>query len=175
MQEYSTLGFILSVEQTGECDGRVTLFTRELGKITARAKSLYKSVSKLAAHVQPLTLARVRLVGKRGIQLTDALIEKRHINPDTDPPIAIELLSVVRLISALTHPHQPDEQLWQLIISGQLVSRELLRVLGFDPAHARCHNCQGMQPAHFLLRETVYLCKNCFKKTINAQVISMIS
>ncbi len=162
MNEITTSALVLDSKQTGEYDGRVTLFTQSGGKIIARARSLYKANGKLAAHLQPLTIVQVRLVEKKGIQIVDALAQQRLITPATTPAQAVQLLSVARLITELTQPQQPDQDLWNLIATGRLMSRELLAVLGFDPEHASCDRCQKKQPSHFLLREAVYVCKDCF-------------
>lgn len=162
MQEYFTRALVLDVDRTGEADARVVLFTEHLGKITARARSLFKPLSKLAAHVQPLTLTRVRLVEKNGVQLVDAMTEQRFITGSTPIVRARELLGVARLINELTHTHQPDSTLWSLIDRGALMSRELLRVLGFDPEHATCRVCRRGHPQHFILADSSYVCQRCF-------------
>lgn len=165
MQEHSTRALVIDIDRANESDARVTLYTELLGKVVARARSLYKPKSKLAAHLQPLTLTQVRLVEKHGIQVVDSLTERRLITTDTPKVVALELLGVARLISELTHEYQPDNQLWEVIRSGNLMSRELLRVLGFDPDHAGCHECRSPRPQHFILRDSVYLCANCFQKS----------
>ncbi len=165
MQEHSTSALVIDIEQTGEADARVTLYTQLFGKLAVRARSLYKPMSKLAAHLQPLTLVRVRLVEKRGTQIVDALTERRLISMDTTKTEARELLGVARLINELTHVYQPDSQLWEVIQSGKLMSRDLLRVLGFDPDHARCQQCRSARPRHFILRDSVYFCADCFIKS----------
>ena len=162
MQETSTLALVLDITQTGEQDGRVVLFTQAAGKIIARAKSLYKPRSKLAAHVQPLSIVQVRLVEKKGVQVVDALLVRRYGGNATGPTQTIELLSAARLIGELTSLNQPDDQLWSVIASGKLVSRQLLKVLGFDPEHASCSRCHKHEPTHFLLRDAVYICSTCF-------------
>lgn len=167
------MALVLDVKQTGESDARVTLFTQSAGKIVARARSLYKSNGKLAGHLQTLTIAQVRLVEKKGIQIVDALSERKLMSATTAPAEVVQLLSVARLIDELTQPQQPDERLWELIESGQLLNRQLLGVLGFDPEHASCDRCQKTQPSHFALRETVYLCRECFgrQRSTSAVVI----
>jgi len=162
MQEFSTLALVLEVKQTGEQDGRVILYTELLGKVAVRAKSLFAPNSKLAGHLQPLMLSRVRLVEKKGVQVVDALAEKAFISAKTKPLVASEFINASRLINEMAQPFHPDAELWDLIIRNRLVSAELLRVLGFDSAHASCNQCQQAQPKHFLLRDMVYLCSKCF-------------
>jgi recombinational DNA repair protein (RecF pathway) len=161
MQEQGTLALVLSVEQVGEYDARVILYTEQSGKVHARARSLFKMKGKLAGHLQPLTIARVRLVEKKGVQIVDAMSEYRYIHEQTPTARALELLGMARLLTELTHPGQPDESLWQLISSRELVGKKLLVAIGFDPEHARCSRCERSAPSHFLLREEQYICKDC--------------
>ena len=153
---------MLDIMQTGEHDARVTLYTEAAGKLVARAKSLYKPQSKLAAHLQPLTISHVRLVEKKGMQIVDALTLRRYGDVDKSAPATVELLATLKLLAELTTAHQPDRELWGLVAGGKLVSSSLLRVLGFDPEHARCDRCSSAEPSHFLLHDTVYLCRDCF-------------
>lgn len=164
MNEFATNALVLDITQTGEYDGRIILFTETAGKITARAKSLFKLGGKLAGHLQPLTIAQVRLVEKKGVQIVDAITVKRLVTAITPATEAKRLLAVARLIDELTQPHHPDGDLWALIDSGRLMQRELLTVLGFDPEHAKCNRCEKTNPNHFLIRDAVYVCTPCFQK-----------
>jgi recombinational DNA repair protein (RecF pathway) len=170
MHELGTQALVLSVEQVGEYDARVILYTQQSGKVHARARSLFKLKGKLAGHLQPLTLVRVRLVEKKGVQIVDAMREFRYIEEETPTARALELLGMARLLSELTHPGQPDDELWQLIASRQLTGKKLLAALGFDPEHARCSRCDQPRPSHFLLREEQYMCKECFGSRAQAGV-----
>lgn len=175
MNECATNALVLDITQTGEYDGRVTLFTETMGKIVARAKSVFKLGGKLAGHLQPLTIARVRLVEKKGVQIVDAITVKRLVTAITPATEAKRFLAVARLIDELTQSHHPDGDLWALIVSGRLAQRELLTVLGFDPEHAKCNRCEKTNPNHFLIRDAVYVCTPCFLKigTRSAQDIRL--
>jgi DNA repair protein RecO len=61
MHEYVTKAFILSTEPAGEANLRVTMFTQSSGKVVALARSARKPKAKLTAHLQPLSISRVRL------------------------------------------------------------------------------------------------------------------
>lgn len=158
MQEFSTKALVLSVRMTGEADAGVSLFTEKEGLIIARAKSLFKSNSKLAGHLQPLMLSEVRLVEKRGIQIVDALMIRSLLQSKSS---ALVQLAVCELIERLTSPREEDKELWQLILEGSLPSIATLRILGFDPAHARCERCQKSKNLHFDIQRTSYYCSSC--------------
>ena len=70
MLELVTEAIVLDKEDVGEQDSRVFLYTKDFGKIGAKATSLRKITSKLAAHLEPLNYATVRLVS-RGNLLED--------------------------------------------------------------------------------------------------------
>ena len=69
MKEYFTEAFILDIQEKGEFDSLITLYTRDFGKIMAKAKSIKKIVSKSAGHLQPLNFANVRLIEKTVFRL----------------------------------------------------------------------------------------------------------
>ena len=171
MQERVTLALVLSFEQTGERDGRVVLYTEHDGKVVARARSLYAPRAKLVSHLQPGTISLVRLVEKKGVQIVDALVQKRLIAGSTETIKAVEYLAILTMLAELTHPNQPDPALWRVIEQGRLASRELLRILGFDAAHAQCQGCEKLQPSYFLLRDLSYICKGCFSALKNQRVV----
>ncbi len=167
MQEYSTLALVLDVVPTGEADARVFLFTEKLGRVAARAKSLRKISSKLASHVQPGMISRVRLGEKNGFQLTDALA-KKSLPAEGGTPFSKgrrEQIQILQMIKEYAQDYHPDAALWELVVSGQLASRQFLKVLGFDPEHARCHNCETPRPSYFIIKNTQYSCRNCVTNT----------
>ncbi len=74
MHEYVTKAVVLDkATHGGEVDARYSFFTERYGKIRAKAKSSRKIVSKLAGHLEPGTLASVRIIEQHGTQVIDAL------------------------------------------------------------------------------------------------------
>ena len=69
MREYSTEGVVLDRVSSREADLRVTLYTRDLGKIIAKVKSGRAITSKLAPHLEPLNFVRLRIIEKNGFQV----------------------------------------------------------------------------------------------------------
>lgn len=162
MLEYVTEAVILDKVDLGEQDLRVHLFTKDFGKITAKVKSGKKITSKLAAHTEPLNLAIVRIVDKNSPQLIDALSVKKGVSGK----IAFKTLSLIRDISPES---QPEPELWDFLMD--LINREAeendfstaLRILGFDPLHAKCDNCLRGLPDLFSVRDLTFYCKNCYE------------
>lgn len=160
MHEYVTSAFVLDVVSAGEYDARVFLFTKELGRVVARARSLRKGNSKLAGHLQPLMISTVRLVQKNGFQIVDALLE-RNLAKDTEPKNIRELIAVARLILEMTSEGQAEPELWSLLQEGDILSKRFLKVMGFDPEHAVCNQCCAKAPSSFILRDAIYVCQKC--------------
>lgn len=157
MVEHFTEAIVLDKEDLRDFDSRICLYSRDLGKVMAKATSVRKIVSKLAAHLEPGNLIQVRLVGKNAFQIVDAL----KISSFPKTPQTITSLNLIR---ELTPEGQSDNELWQLIKAGDLSGGKLLGVLGFGQQFAACQNCGADDPAHFLLNELAYYCAVCFIK-----------
>jgi len=170
MQEYVTQAFVLDIEPAGEYDARVFLFTKEIGRVVARAKSLRKIHSKLAGHLQPLVISTVRLVEKNGFQVVDAMLE-RDVKKGLEPKQVRELIEVSRLIREMTSVEQSEPELWSLLEDGDILSKRFLKVMGFDPEHAVCNSCDAKSPSSFILKDAMYLCRNCLTTTNRAMYV----
>ena len=62
MIEHYTEGIVLGRNPRGEMDGLVTIYTKEIGKVTATTKSSRKITSKVAGHLMPGNFVRLRIV-----------------------------------------------------------------------------------------------------------------
>src|SRR4030043_713912 len=130
MKEFLTEALVLDVEDSAEFDKSVILYTKELGRISAKAKGARKITSKLIGHLQPLDFTRVRLVEKNGFQIADALTFKKMERSS-------ESLAMVKFVKEMTPDLQPDNNLWSLLRKNKKFSnKNVLGVLGFDPAFA---------------------------------------
>ncbi|MHB9019658.1 MAG: DNA repair protein RecO [Minisyncoccota bacterium] len=162
MLEYVTEAIVLDKIDLGELDSKVYLFTKDFGKITAKIKSGRKIISKLASHTEPLNLIVVRIVDKNSPQLIDALISKKGISGKM-------FFKIASLIKNIAPESQPDLNLWDFLIS--LIDRgakegdfvHTLKILGFDPMHAKCNNCLKGSPDFFSVKDLVFYCKNCYE------------
>jgi len=199
MLEHYTEAFVLGNKGNGEMDAITTLFTRDFGKVIAKAKSAKKITSKLNGHLQPLNFVNCRLVepigaclvGRQGgmFQIVDALTIDDY-NPffkkDTD--VFLKLLDIARFIEEMTFELHEDRRLWQVIKkiysrgfidsdafadSDCFIYRGLLKILGFDPAHAVCASCNGLPVQYFFKPDHVFLCGKCYNKVNKSEVVSI--
>lgn len=143
MHEYVTRAVVLAKETRNDADARYAFFTERFGKIVAKAKSSRKIVSKLAGHLEPGTLAAVRIIEQHGTQVVDALKSAR---------VAIPLAELGALNNLLPE-WEPDAALWSEVSAtararGATTSTNAsfswpraLALLGWDPCGANCVNC----------------------------------
>lgn len=165
MYEWCIDGIVIDREDAGEADARLTLYTKEFGRISARAKSIRKITSKLSAHLGVGDLSKIRLVGKsedaRHLQLVDALRLKK-LN------FSGEVLSFLRDI---TFDGEADERLWNTLKKGEGDTHTILEVLGLNPALAWCTHCMHRPVSYFLTASHSFACHGCILKIGGNEVL----
>ena len=155
MEEYYTEAIVLDKEDSNAFDWRVSLYTKNLGKIVAKATSARKIVSKLNPHLEPLNLIKLRLVHKNNFQIVDALTINNFTNLRQSAKLS-QAIDLLHFVKEMTVAEESDYQLWSLLnvmlAEAQISYRLLLRVLGFDSQFAVCDVCQR-QPHYFLTKD----------------------
>ena len=145
MHEYVTRAVVLAKETRNDADARYAFFTERFGKIVAKAKSSRKIVSKLAGHLEPGTLAAVRIIEQHGTQVVDALKTTRVTIP----------LAELAALNNLLPEWEPDMALWHEVSATAAAAQNsdtaaplatfswarALALLGWDPRGATCANC----------------------------------
>src|SRR3989338_2833825 len=172
MVELVTEAVVFDKEDLGESDSRIFLYTRDLGKIIAKAKSARKITSKLAAHLQPLNYITVRLAAKkdfdgRGFQITDALLRNEAPNSRINNSDNLKkAIKIVRLINLAVPENTPDQALWNFIYQlsageGNFKLSDAFQLLGFNPAFASCELCGKGKPDYFFGEKEIFVCRTC--------------
>lgn len=163
MVEHYTKAFVLAREPKSELDVAVTLYTKDLGKVTAKVKSVRRITSKLSGHLTPGGLAEVRIVERNGNghQVVDAL--------STPVEVTLESLRFLDFINKFVPVVLPDLRLWhelEYVITKNAPTKaayhRIISVMGYDPQNATCDNCQSQQIAYFVPRDIMFLCGHCF-------------
>lgn len=181
MTEYFTEAIVLDKKESGEADSLLVLYTRDLGKITAKAKSLRKIISKLNGHLQPLNLVKIRLVEKNGFQIIDAL----SINNGEFKKEAANFAKFIKIsdfIKEMTFELHPDYRLWSAMkklfsrdggqdIEEKIIYRGLLKILGFDSQFADCVLCSKKEARFFLKEDHLFFCGDCGLKNKGDEVV----
>jgi DNA repair protein RecO (recombination protein O) len=172
MQEYVTDAIVLKKDPLGDLDGRYTLFTKRFGRIMAKAKSSRKITSKLAPHLEPGMVTKVRFIETKGTQLIDALKSGQ---------VALSLRDL-HFLSQLLPDTEPEPALWELLVRsngdrpGQDWSwAKVLAILGWDPADAECATCGVRQPSYFYITRQEFYCRTHGAAASKARVDAVLS
>lgn len=183
MLDITTRALVLDKEALGEYDSRVFLYTEKLGSVLGYATGTRKLVSKLAAHLEPLSLIDVRLVEKRNhsFQIGDALNINDKINLKDYPGQAQVIFKIISILKESSFIGNPDVETWDLFfklatsrehISLSAYVSKFLTVLGFNPKHALCARCASRAPRYFLLHDFCFYCQACIP-SLNSPILEI--
>ena len=154
---YQTEAIIIKKTRLREADVIFTLYTPHLGKIQAFAKSVRKTRSKMAGHLELLTHSQVSLARGRNL---DTITGSQTINSFL--PLKSDLwltscgLYVIELVNQFTPDNVESLSLFQLLLAtlGQLCRTgnrdlalryfelHLLSEAGYQPQLHQCVSCQ---------------------------------
>jgi len=147
MHDQVTPALVLARYPHGEADLRVTVFTRDLGKLTATVVSGRKTSSKLSPHLIEGSATAVRVIEVHGIRIVDALTIRTEVRT----------LEECLLLDRIVPEAVPEPVVWQLISRPALDWTAVLAVLGWNPAQAACYVCE-MPPSAFVVRSQDFVC-----------------
>lgn len=195
-RNYQTEAIIIKKTKLGEADSILTLYTPNLGKIQGFAKSLRKTKSKLAGHLELLTHSMVSLARGRNIDtITSSQTITSFLPLKTNLELTSYALYVIELVNQFTADHLENYRLFRLLLETldrlcqaddkELVLRSfelhLLDSVGYRPQLQRCLSCQAaLQPVTNSFCATVggMLCPDCSRTqpltislSVNAQKV----
>ncbi|MFC2038610.1 DNA repair protein RecO [Chloroflexota bacterium] len=161
-RNYQTDAIVIKKTKLGEADSILTFYTPHLGKIQGFAKSLRKTKSRMAGHLELLTHSKVSLARGRSI---DTITGSQTISSFMPLKIDLDLTSyglyIIELIHQFTAEHVEDYPLFQLLLETlenlsqqndkDLVLRyyelHLLDRVGYRPQLQECVACKTpLQP-----------------------------
>jgi len=115
----TTDAIVLKKLDIGEADTLYALYTRDCGKVVARAAGIRKNEAKLRGHLEPLSRAAVRFVtGKNGEKLIGATLInfwERLRRRETNMRFA---LYIARRVDEQCFPGERDPALWDLMLTN---------------------------------------------------------
>lgn len=132
---YKTQGIILKYTDLGENSRLLAIYTKDFGRIQVQARAVKKTTSKLAGHLELLTLSR--LVLARG-RFLDIVIDAFTVNSFKGVRASLRCRAaafcVVELVDNLTGEGQADKRIFNLLIKALefLDQRETLERESFD-------------------------------------------
>jgi len=114
--EANVKGIVLTRRNSGESDRRISILTRELGKIEAVAKGARKSASRLGAATEPLSVALFGLAsGKVNHFVTQAQPVGSYSGLRSDFDRLSMGLALLELVDAVAPVDQPDPELYDAL------------------------------------------------------------
>ncbi len=189
MIEYFTEAFVINKKASGELDGLVVLYTKNFGRVTAKAKSIRKITSKLNGHLEPLNFVECRLIeknampaGRHGFQIIDALTLNNNSHLRKEALIYGQSLKLLQFIEMMTFDLQSDVRFYAAIKKifehfieynnkQKIIYFHLLRILGFDPKFALCAACHNGEINFFQITDHIFLCVKCSLKNQKDELI----
>lgn len=178
-RNYQTEAIIIKKTKLGEADSILTLYTPELGKIQGFARSLRKTRSKLAGHLELLTHSQVSLARGRNLDtITGSQTITSFFSLKSNLTLTSYALYVTELVSQFTADHIANRPLFQLLLetleqlcqtnNHELILRyfesHLLNEVGYRPQLQQCVAChQPLEPVtnSFCASAGGILCPGC--------------
>lgn len=159
MRELVTEALVLKVENSGENNKSVILFTAEVGRLKARAIGAAKTLSKFSPHLEAGGLVEIRLAGNSGWTVTDVLsIQRSWLRiPGVDLEKAVSVLNLLDNLESAA----ADVDLWaaiQEVTRAEVSPRRFLKILGYSPEHSTCFKCGSAAPEYFYLTDHSFFC-----------------
>jgi DNA repair protein RecO (recombination protein O) len=157
-RNYQTEAIIIKKTKLGEADSILTLYTPQLGKIQGFAKSLRKTRSKMAGHLELLTHSLVSLARGRNIDtITGAQTINSFLHIKSDLELASYALYATELVNQFAAEDVEDYPVFQLLLEtmhrlsqggdNELVLRyfelHLLDKVGYRPQLEQCVSCHS--------------------------------
>jgi len=188
---YKTQAIVLKRINLGEADKILTLYTPNLGKLSAIAKGVRRPKSKMGGHLELLTHCSLMLA--RGQNL-DIITQSETISsflPLRDDLWRSSLaLYTTELVAQFTAEHVENYPIYKLLLdtlhhlcetnNGELTMRyfelNLLAYLGYKPELNRCLGCKSpLEPGSNLFSASGggVLCPACREKEPLSQPISL--
>jgi DNA repair protein RecO (recombination protein O) len=113
---YTTEGIILNRQAWRESDSRLTIYTRQAGKLQLVARGLQKSQSKLSGHLEPLNRSSLMIVNGRAFSYVGAARSLDcfyHLKQDLDKLLCVR--SWLAIFNRQVGESQADPKLYALL------------------------------------------------------------
>jgi len=157
-RNYQTEAIIIKKTKLGEADTILTLYTPHFGKIQGFAKSLRKTKSKMAGHLELLTHSQDSLARGRNLDtITGSQTISSFVPLKSNLELTSHALYAIELVDQFTAGHNENSPLYKLLLETlenlcQLNNKELvlryfelhlLDRVGYRPQLQSCVSCQA--------------------------------
>ena len=114
MEQLSILAIVLKRELQNECDGKVSLFSKEFGRLEVLSKGLFKINSKFSGILLEGNLIKADLIFKKNYKIFSAILEKNFLK-DANFFKKFFALKGIFLFEKLVILPEKDLNLWNLL------------------------------------------------------------
>ena len=185
-RNYQTDAIVIKKTKLGEADTILTFYTPDRGKIQGFAKSLRKTKSKMAGHLELITHSRVTFARGRNLDtITGSQTIDSFIPLKNDFKLMSYALYIIELVNQFTPEHYEDYKLFQLLLETlrrlcqtdtietllRFYELHLLTEVGYRPQLQHCVNCRKeLEPVinTFSPSSGGVLCPECSYKSPSA-------
>lgn len=116
MRNLTVDGVILKRRNIGEADRILTVFTRQLGKITIKAGGVRKIQSRRASHIELLNLATLGLYKGKGMPVLTEAVALENFSPIKDDLTKVGFAyHICELVDGLCPENQESEAIFVLL------------------------------------------------------------
>jgi DNA repair protein RecO (recombination protein O) len=163
---FTTEALVIGSMRYREADRIVTLYTRDRGRLSAIAKGVRRTKSKVGGRLEPFTLARASLYSGRGLYTIVGVDTLRTFQGVREQLFRMD--AGARLLGAVRHlfpEEEPSSPAFNLLVRGVarlaqapdagaaagvvLATRlKLLALLGYTPEMSRCAACGDEGPMY---------------------------
>lgn len=175
-------GMILNVMPMGEYDRRITILTKERGKITAFARGARRPTSQLLAATSPFCFGEFEVFeGRTTYTLVKATIKNLFRDLSNDPVTACYGFYFLEMADYYGQENNDERELLKLlyqtmralentVLDNQLIRRVFeLRVLFIEGEYPNFFSCQGCGKKEsirwFSAKDRGMLCEECASKS----------
>ena len=187
-ESFASEALIIRRNDWRENDSRVVLYTKNFGKLSLVARGAKKMRSKIAGHIEPISLVDMMILRGRAFDyLGSAIIRRSYFNIKNDLNALYFVGAALALFDQLVKEEAQDLELFDFLISwldlvedkfaptldkdsGELLynyfALRLFTILGYGPQLHHCLDChQKIEPQanYFNLRLGGLICSDCLK------------
>lgn len=179
---YNTKAIILTRQPFREHDSRVAAYSPDFGKIDLVVRGARKIGSKLAGHLEPISLVRIMVVrGKRYDYIGGVAGEESFAAIKSDLNRIFHAGRIIAAFNALIRGSEKDEMIFDLLLEylfalnnigaapdcgplDDFFTVKLLAAMGYRPELSACVVCRreiGTESGHFNFADGGVMCAKC--------------
>lgn len=172
-----TEGIVLRQTEYKDNDKLLTVLTKELGKITVKARGAKSGRSKLKASCQIMAFSEFTLLEYQGrYVLTEAVTKELFSNLQTDLELLYLASYFLQVTECAAPEEDPSEELLSLLLNSLYALSKLKKpqklvkavfelrlccIAGFQPDLRGCMVCGNLQPDRFNITQGALQCAAC--------------